>query len=569
MGKHTRKIAFSGLATITLAALSVAALQPQAAQAADVTKPSHNVLELEPGSPYRITWKDSCGGWKEDPTMKCGHLIAPLDYTDPDKGTVKLKLKMRLADDQEAKQGVIFGNPGGPGASGSRYTEFFANLVGEKTRKHFDIVGLDPRGLPGSQPRFHCGRDSGSDVPIFPLDADSYVNTQESNARFRQACVDRENEIGKYMSTADLARDIELANRILGQERINFLGFSYGTHVAATLNNMFGHKMRTVAAISAIDPVQWSSGYGVDGVRTPAFQRVGSAKGSARGWAAAIDECEQAGVEKCAVAETIRADWDLVHTKGRDGVYKFRWKTLTYDKLGRELASAAYSRYSVYTGLLMIGSVADQIRGEKTDPKSLNRVEAQLAKPYLNMGLTVPHEDLVDSLPTDSPTRKNREHPDTTAGLGSAFAWNAQSMVAIICGETLNPFDPSQIGGAHARNRAILPGEGEFRTWQGAACANWKLKAPNAYHGPYDKSSQATMFIIQNEFDNATPYLEGGLKLHEMTPDSRMLLVKGGYGHAPYKYRDCMGTHLEDYFMTAKAPAEDIQCTPKASLFDY
>lgn len=559
--------------------LSAAIVAPLALSSLAVTFPLPSVAAVQEGntgtaksvaadSKYGLVWHEKCDEWVTLSGMECGTLTAPMDYTDPSKGDVSLFVTKVAAKDQDNKLGAIFINPGGPGGGGAQFTSFFARIAGEKAAEQFDFIGIDPRGTAMSTPRFDCGPMHGPDVPFFPLTSADRINTLEANKLFRQACVEQGNEIGKYMTTADLARDIDLARESLGEEKINFFGISYGTHVAATVANMFPEKVRTVAAVSAIDPVQWATGYQFDNVKTPAFQRIASANGAAEEWAAAFEECKKAGIEKCAAANTIDEDWKLLHDKGRHFTFTIDGRPMRYDDVTFALMSNGYIPGGVLQGLDLIHVAANQLRDEKSAPE-VERSAAQLVSASRrNVGLGVPVDVLAKFAP-HVPLVTERNNRSGNLGAGKAIAWYSQSMLGVLCSDTMNPFDETQAFSAQERNRRILPGEGEGRTWQGGACMNWPLKGQNAYFGPFDKKTAAPMLIVQNEFDGATPYKLGALKLQQMSPGARMILTKGGYGHAPYLDGKCSKPYLEEYFTTGKVPAEDVVCTPDRGLFDY
>lgn len=564
MQRATLRHAAPATAVLALASIVLTTAQPSLAAPTEATEHS---ATFSPSPQHGLTWDTPCPQWAIDREHECGTLTVPMDYFDPSKGDIELFVTKRPADDQDNKMGTLFTNPGGPGVPGAQYTRFFAKYSGEDTRKHFDIIGIDPRGLPSSSHPFFCGYAKGPRVPVFPLNTNDYVDMQEGNKIFRDECVKKGNEIGNYMSAADLARDINLANDSLGEDKINFSGVSYGTHVATTLANMFPNKIRTVAAISALDPVQWTTGYGLDGLRTPAFQRVGSADGAKATWAAAIDACEKAGVEKCAVAETIREDWDLLHAEGRDATFHIGRKKFTYDTLADELVWFGYLPDTIRLGLNYVSSAASQLRGEEVNDVVEKEV-ASFANPSRHINrLGVPEVELADD--PDAALREGMgDSAIANLQRGFVLAWSDQPMMGIMCGETINPVDPTQMIGAQQRNRELVPGEGESRSWYGAACINWPFKGQNAYKGPFNKKPSAPMLIIQNEYDTATPYRLGAKKLHEMTPDSRMILLKDGFGHAAYRSERCSISHLNEYFMTGNVPDQDLVCSPEEKLFE-
>lgn len=560
---HLSRIA--ALAAASLALTGVMAAPSHAVSTEGSTAASPTVT-----SPVgTITWLEDCEAWITRNGMECGTLTAPMDYTNPSKGDVHLFMTRVPAKDQANKKGTIFINPGGPGEGGAQYTSFFAQILGDNTATHFDIIGIDPRGLGDSRPAFRCGNPQGPNVPAFPLKDSDIAPTNQANAAFREACLKHSGEIGKYMSTADLARDINLASELLGEDKINFAGISYGTHVAATLSNMFSHKVGAVAAISALDPQQWSTGYGNDSAKTPAFQRIGSTEGAREAWTAAMDQCVAVGPDKCDAAPTIKEDWDLLHRAGRLAVMNVDGTNMTYDEAARALTGKGYTPRGFVEGLDLVTLLAKSLRDQPIAPEERERLTEQLAKTARDAAvpqLGVPDDVLRDYV-KDLPARDARSETPSSS-IYNALAWQMTSLVGVLCGDTDNPTSDAALVDAQRRNRNILPGVGEVRTWQSGACVNWPLKAQNPYKGPFTASTQIPMLILQNEFDTATPYKLGALALQRQAPGSRIVLSKGGFGHAPYLDETCTKPYLDNYFMTGQVPDRDVACTPAKGLFD-
>ena len=100
--------------------------------------------ELEPYYGQDVDWSDCGANW-------CGTVTAPMNWDDPSADTIELALTVAPATGE--RQGAIFYNPGGPGASGVEYVQDFADyLLHPDVREHYDLVGFDPRGVGASTP---------------------------------------------------------------------------------------------------------------------------------------------------------------------------------------------------------------------------------------------------------------------------------------------------------------------------------------------------------------------------------------------------------------------------------
>ena len=137
-------------------------------------------------------------------------------------------------------------NPGGPGAPGTSLAQNAAYYFSKDLMTHFDIVGWDPRGTGTSTPTFDCG-DSYSG---FFADERTVASTQ----KFVDACKTKNPQIISHMSTAASARDIEAIRIALGEEKISYFGFSYGSTLGATWATLFPDTVQAAVFDAAANP---------------------------------------------------------------------------------------------------------------------------------------------------------------------------------------------------------------------------------------------------------------------------------------------------------------------------
>ncbi|MEI6742120.1 MAG: alpha/beta hydrolase [bacterium] len=169
--------------------------------------------------------------WKKCGDIECTTITVPFDYASPELGTFQIPLTRQRALDDDLRQGVLLVNPGGPGAPGISLAQNAAYYFSKDLMTHFDIVGWDPRGTGASTPTFDCG-DSYSDF---------FANerTVASTQKFVDACKAENPQIISHMSTVASARDIEAIRIALGEEKISYFGFSYGSTLGATWATLF------------------------------------------------------------------------------------------------------------------------------------------------------------------------------------------------------------------------------------------------------------------------------------------------------------------------------------------
>jgi len=188
---------------------------------------------------------------------ECARLEVPIDYEDPEGETAQIAV-MRLAAAEEPVGSLVV-NPGGPGGSGLMQTVNAAvGLDGTAIPEQFDIVGFDPRGVGASTPTVDCVSDAESDEGgnIFPQASIQGTWTAEDVEQVTQACVEGtgSEDLLSNIGTRDVARDMDVLREALGDEKLSYLGQSYGTRLGAVYGEMFPESVRAMVLDGAVDP---------------------------------------------------------------------------------------------------------------------------------------------------------------------------------------------------------------------------------------------------------------------------------------------------------------------------
>lgn len=215
-----------------------------------------------PGSP--IEW-GPCESAPSDqvrvpPNAECGMLSVPVDWDnadDPDGDVAQLGL-LRVKARGE-KIGSLIINPGGPGKSGKESAAQMSATLPAELLERFDLVGFDPRGVASSTPAVWCNSDADHDR----LRADNTVEyTPEGVAHletltkeFVQRCVDKMGpDFLANVGTASVVKDLDALRAALGDEKLTYLGYSYGTRIGASYAEEFPQNVRAMVLDGAIDP---------------------------------------------------------------------------------------------------------------------------------------------------------------------------------------------------------------------------------------------------------------------------------------------------------------------------
>lgn len=204
-------------------------------------------------SPATLAWT-ACGK-----AFECATLDVPADYTDPAAGLVPLAVARRPAEDPTRRIGSLIVNYGGPGDPGTETLRYAAAGVPAAVRRHFDLVSFDPRGTGGSRP-VDCIDDptferawSEDPTPDGTEELPRFYDGTASSVDLVAACVARHGEWLARIGTRNVARDLDRLRRALGERRLNFLGYSYGTVIGAVYAQEFPGRIRTMVLDSAVD----------------------------------------------------------------------------------------------------------------------------------------------------------------------------------------------------------------------------------------------------------------------------------------------------------------------------
>ncbi len=195
-----------------------------------------------------------------DPKLQCTRVEVPLDYAQPQGRTARLAVLRRPADNQQERLGSLLVNPGGPGASGMGAVASLARVTdGTDLGRRFDLVGFDPRGIGASEPKIVCRNTQEQDAERLDLDLDTspagVAQTENENQAYAALCAERSGkDLLANAGTRDVARDMDVLRSALGDEKLNYLGYSYGTRIGTAYAEQFPGNVRAMVLDGALDP---------------------------------------------------------------------------------------------------------------------------------------------------------------------------------------------------------------------------------------------------------------------------------------------------------------------------
>ncbi|MEU3242076.1 MULTISPECIES: alpha/beta hydrolase [unclassified Streptomyces] len=199
------------------------------------------------------TWR-SCGA----PGFECTTMKVPLDYDDPASGAIKLAVARKKATGPGKRIGSLLVNPGGPGGSAVGYLQSYAGLgYPAKIRARYDMVAVDPRGVARSEP-IECL--SGPEMDTFTKTDMTPDNVRETDElveaykKFAEGCARHSPKVLRHVSTVETARDMDIVRAALGDQKLNYVGASYGTFLGATYAGLYPRRVGRMVLDGALDP---------------------------------------------------------------------------------------------------------------------------------------------------------------------------------------------------------------------------------------------------------------------------------------------------------------------------
>ena len=198
--------------------------------------------------------RDSPGG-DRPLSFGCAKLRVPLDYRDPSRKAIDLFLvRVRLAG-QQKRIGSLVVNPGGPGGSGADAAVGLGLSLPTELLSRFDVVGFDPRGVGLSAP-VECISDQLKDrsLQLDPDARDAFATQARLSRQVSADCGAKYGDELQHYNTEETARDLDLVRQAVGDAKLTYLGYSYGTRLGSVYAQLFPTRVRALVLDGAVDP---------------------------------------------------------------------------------------------------------------------------------------------------------------------------------------------------------------------------------------------------------------------------------------------------------------------------
>ncbi|MEO3784862.1 alpha/beta hydrolase [Actinocorallia sp. B10E7] len=238
-----------------LVLLGAAACQSRPAPALPEPTPTVDTAALERFYEQKPGWR-ACKGHK---AFRCADVEVPLDYLDPEARTLRIAVTRLKATG--SRLGSLLVNPGGPGASGVEFAYSARGVFTSRVRERYDIVGFDPRGV-GESNGIRCLDDDQLDryhaTDSTPDNGAERQRLRTMSRRYAEECQDKSGWLLPHMGTRNVARDLDILRAVLGEQRLNYYGASYGTQLGQVYAGLFPGRIRRMVLDSVVDSKYWA-----------------------------------------------------------------------------------------------------------------------------------------------------------------------------------------------------------------------------------------------------------------------------------------------------------------------
>jgi pimeloyl-ACP methyl ester carboxylesterase len=464
--------------------------------------------------------------------LQCARIRVPLDWDRPNGRTINLAVARHLASKPNQRIGSLLTNPGGPGDTGVGLVTGDPEGMDAIGDGRFDVVSWDTRGTHASSPRLRCFESkrgearfwAGESVPTTPAAAKRTVRHARAFAR---RCNKISGWLLPHISTADTARDMDYIRQLVGEEKLTYVGLSYGTYLGQTYANMFPDRVRAMLLDGIVNPLRYSKS--VEARETMFSDAADDVMDQF------LALCERQGPERCALAggqESPAEKWEGLLARLKRGPIRApggNGTNLSPQKL-------------TYGDLLF--SQFEPMRAPRTWPLNAANLDAAV--------------------------RGNGSALESAAGqFTSPAGWGgARTSAAIQCADA-GADRPPRAGvqvWKRLKRAGTLQGPVHF-AWEWAPCAVWPVQGEDNYRGPWNNPTPNPILLVNQTHDPNSGY--GNALAAEQALGNAVLLTQEGYGHLWFQNPStCVDEAYADYLINLVTPPPGSVCQSNQKPFD-
>jgi pimeloyl-ACP methyl ester carboxylesterase len=494
----------------------------------------------------KVKWA-ACEGQDAPKDLQCGKVTVPLDYTRPKGGTLDLALARYRATGKPRGSVVLnFGGPGGAGVSElAAGGEDFMELT-----DGYHVVSFDPRGVGRSSP-VSCGE--GFEDLAEATDGDGDVNDPHPElARLRKAAEECEKNSGPvlpHIGTVNASRDLDVIRAALGDDKLNYLGFSYGTRLGAVYAAQFPDKVGRLA---------------LDGVDTLTEPLTEQARVGALGQQTALENF----LDWC--TEGIACPFGQDARDAREQVVRL------IESLDEDPVPTGFG--APFSGQDLVGAIGQGLYSKEMWPL-LARALAQLVEDgdtrgveaFASGGFTIPQRAGKERPQKEGGHEKRRDreragrpHRDLVDEGEVPLDNLPAALMAINCADDPDRPAPGRVAENLRRLRdryeQASPVFGRYRLTQVLMC-HGRPKGTDFIREKVKDVDTPKMLLVGTRGDPATPYRWTEQTAKRLGP-SAVVLDNKGEGHTGYASSECVHGKVDSFLLYGTLPPDGSSCGP-------
>ncbi|KAJ0122112.1 hypothetical protein J7T55_002624 [Diaporthe amygdali] len=490
-----------------------------------------------------------------DGEYDCARLKVPMDWLEPDNGRHVVLAVVRLqATEKNDYKGPVFFNPGGPGGSGIWALKDHGAQLQAVVGRNFDIVTFDPRGVGASVPRIECWDSAQKrqnwamqETPVIDSHPGVMYDVWARAAAFSQACEQSHNATGllQHVGTASHARDmLEILDQ-MGEDKLQYWGFSYGTILGGTFAAMYPDRVGRLVSDGNVDYEEWYNG-----------RHINSVRDADSVMAAFYSLCHKAGPLNCAFHGSSPYDIEERHQAVLErlrvqpiiympetGFGSELPEIITFSKIRKLAATSLYRPNYYFTHLAKI------LAGlEKGDGRAYYDFVTRYGLPFSDVcsALHIPPEE-----------------PLTSVGEGSDDAF---PMILCADGKSL-PTSPAEFEEHVEEMQRVSHSNGAIVVKDRIACAGRQVRPKWSFKGPFEAKTSHPILYVANMADNITPLVSA--RNNSAGFEDSVVLVQNSYGHTSLAAPSvCTAKAIREYFQSGTLPRDGTTCEPETLPFD-
>ncbi|MGW2493067.1 alpha/beta hydrolase [Streptomyces pseudogriseolus] len=439
---------------------------------------------------------------------QCATLEVPLDWSKPDGETIGLAL-IRTEATGDDRIGSLLFNFGGPGGSGVSTLPAYAETAVD-LRERYDLVSWDPRGTGGSG-GVRCRDDKAIEAAESSVDGTPDTPAEErvylaDAADFGKGCQKAAGKLMAHVSTTDTARDMDRIRQALGDEKMHYLGISYGTELGGVYAHLFPDKVGRMTLDAVVDPTA---------------DAIGHAKNQTRGFQTALD--------------------NYLRSTGQDPEEGSREIADLLDRIDAEPLPTSSSGRELTQSLAIIGIVLP--------------LYSEASWPALTSALDAAQDGDGTELLALADGYNER---DVSGGYGTTT--HAQRVISCLDDKQRPTVEETKK--LLPEFEELSPVFGPFLGWDTAGwCHDWPV--PGQFETPeVSAPGAAPILVVGNTGDPATPY-EGARRMaDELGKGVGVMLTWKGEGHGAYgSGSDCVDSTVNAYLLDGTVPQDGKVCS--------